>query len=179
MNQTGRAYGQGLYALAKEERLEDTILRQLQGLETSFCQEPEFTKLLASSNIPKEERLQIIEESFRDKVHLYVLNFLKILTEKGYIRHFSDCVKAYREQYNDHKGILEVRAVSAVALTEIQKKRLMDKLAVITGKEICLICRVDPAVLGGMRLHYAGTQVDGTVQGRLEKMEKSLKNTVL
>ncbi len=175
----GRAYGQGLYALAKEEHLEDTVLQQLQVLEIAFSQEPAFAKLLASANIPKEERLRVLEESFRDKVQLYVLNFLKILTEKGYIRRFSDCYEAYREQYNDDKGILEVRAVSATELTQEQKKRLADKLAAITGKEICLVCRIDPAVLGGMRLHYAGTQVDGTVQGRLEMMEKSLKNTVL
>ena len=179
MNQTGRAYGRGLYLLAKEEGLEDTVLQQIQSLQTAFSQEPAFTKLLASSNIPKAERLQILEESFRDQVHLYVLNFLKILTEKGYIRHFPACMEAYQEQYNEDKGILEVRVDSAAELTCEQKNRLTDKLAAITGKKICLVCRVDPAVLGGVRLRYAGTQVDGTVQGRLEMMKKSLKNTVL
>ena len=64
-------------------------------------------------------------------------------------------------------------------LTEEQKQRLADKMIAITGKKIDLICREDPAVLGGIRLRYDGKQVDGTVQSRLAAMEKSLKNTVL
>lgn len=179
MNRIGTVYGQGLYALAREEGLEADILQQLQTLEEAFSQEPAFLKLLASANMPKQERTQILDESFREKVHIYVLNFLKLLTEKGYIRHFFACYRAYREQYNAEQGILEVSAVAAIALTESQKERLKEKLAAITGKKIDLICKVDPAVLGGIRLNFDGKQVDGTVKGRLDAMAKTLHDTVL
>jgi hypothetical protein len=79
----------------------------------------------------------------------------------------------------EDKGILQVQAVSALPLTDSQKMQLTDKLAAITGKEIDLVCKVDPSVLGGIRLSYGGIQVDGTVQSRLQAMEKRLKNTVL
>jgi F-type H+-transporting ATPase subunit delta len=136
-------------------------------------------KLLSSANVPKQDRTQILDESFREKVHIYVLNFLKLLTEKGYIRHFSACYRAYREQYNEDKGILEVSAVAAISLTDSQKERLAEKLTAITGKQIDLICKVDPAVLGGIRLNFDGKQVDGTVKGRLDAMAKALHDTVL
>ena len=179
MNRIGTVYGQGLYALAKEEGVEEAIGHQLQTLDAAFSQEPAFLKLLASANMPKQERTQILDESFRGKAHIYVLNFLKLLTEKGYIRHFSACCQAYRQQYNAEQGILEVSAVAAVALTEEQKEWLKEKLACITGKKIDLICKVDRSVLGGIRLSYDGKQVDGTVLGRLEAVGKALKNTVL
>ena len=179
MNQIGTVYGQGLYALAKEEALEDVILQQLSVLETCFAQEPAYGKLLSSHNLPKAERIALLDEGFGNTVHVYVLNFLKLLTEKGYIRHFSDCCKAYRNQYRTDKGILEVRVVSAVALSDAQKNKLTDKLTAITGKQIDLVCRQDPAVLGGVRLQFDGKQVDGTLQSRLQEMEKQLKNTVL
>lgn len=178
---TGAAgvYGQGLYALAKEEALEEAILQELTLLQAAFVEQPDFLKLLVSSNVPKQERLDIIDNSFRGKVQPYVLNFLKLLTEKGYIAHFAACCEVYREQYNADKGILQVRAVSAFALTDEQKEKLTDKLATITGKKIDLVCKVDKTVLGGIRLNYGGIQVDGTVQSRLQAMEKALKNTVL
>ena len=179
MTRAGDVYGQGFYALAQEEKLEAHILQELQTLDMAFEEQPDFLKLLASANLPKDERIGILENSFRGKVHPYVLNFLKLLTEKGYIRQFSDGYKAYRAEYNTHMGILEVRVVSAIALTDGQKTRLADKLTELTGKKICLICREDPTVLGGVRLSYDGVQMDGTVQGRLRAMEKSLKNTVL
>ncbi len=177
MSSAAGVYGQGLYALAKEEALEDVILLQLQTLQTAFAEQPEFLKLLASANVPKEERLEIIDNSFRGSVEPYVLNFLKLLTEKGHIAHFAGCFEAYRAQYNEDKGILQVRAVSAVALTEGQKEKLTERLAAITGKQIDLVCKVDASVLGGVRLSYNGVQVDGTVQNRLQEMEKHLKNT--
>lgn len=179
MNRIGTVYGQGLYALAKEEGLEDTVLQQLQVLEGSFSVQPEYLKLLASHDLPKTERTAMLDAVFQGKVHIYVLNFLKLLTEKGHICHFSACCKAYTRQYNADEGILEVRAVSAVPLTEEQQKRLTEKLAAMTGKTISLVCRVDPSVLGGVRLNYDGCQVDGTVQSRLAEMEKTLKNTVI
>ena len=169
-------YGQGLYALAKEEALEAVILQQLQTLQTAFAQQPDFLKLLGSANLPKEERLNIVDNSFRGSVEPYVLNFLKLLTEKGYIAHFADAFADYQAQYNQDKGILQVRAVSAVALTEDQQAKLIEKLTAITGKQIQLMCKVDASVLGGVRLSYNGVQVDGTVQSRLQAMEKALKN---
>ena len=179
MSQAAGVYGQGLYALAKEESLEESILQQLQVLQAAFAEQPEFLKLLASANVPKAERLEIIDSSFRGKVHPYVLNFLKLLTEKGYIARFDHCCDAYREQYNADQGILQVRAVSAIPLTDEQKNQLTEKLAAITGKRIDLVCKEDASVLGGVRLTYNGVQVDGTVQSRLQAMEKILKNTVL
>ena len=179
MTQIGNAYGQALYALAREEGLSQSILGQLQALDESFRQEPAFLRLMAAPNIEKKERCDVLDESFRDKVHPYVLNFLKILTEKGYARYFSDCCKAYIRQYHEDNGILPVCAITAVALNEEQTKRLADKLSKITEKIIELTNRIDPKCLGGVRLDYDGKRVDGTVQSRLEEIRALLKNTVL
>lgn len=175
MSQAGTVYGQGLYTLALEEGLEGQILEELAVLEAAFGENPEFLKLLASHNIPLQERLSLLDESFRGKVHSYVLNFLKLLTEKSHIRSFPECYKAYREQYNSDKGILEVQVFTALPLNDAQKVRLTDKLTALTGKEIALLCKVDPSVLGGVRLRYDGCQVDGTIQGRLDELSKTLK----
>ena len=69
--------------------------------------------------------------------------------------------------------------MSAVALNEEQKQKLIAKLEVTTGKQIDLQCSVDPAELGGLRLSYSGKMVDGTVKTRLDSIGKLLKNTVL
>ena len=179
MTQIGNTYGQALYSLAREEELSQTILGQIQALDESFRQEPAFLRLMAAPNIGKKERCDVIDECFRDKVHPYVLNFLKILTEKGYARHFSDCCKAYVRQYHEDNGILPVCAITAVALTEDQKNRLAEKLSKITGKIVELTNRIDPECLGGVRLDYDGKRVDGTVQSRLDEIRALLKNTVL
>ena len=99
MTQVGSVYGEALYDLAKSEGLSDTILQELSVLEESFRQSPDFLRLLAAQSITKQERCAILDDSFRDKLHLYVLNFLKILTEKGYSKHFFDCAYSGQSDY--------------------------------------------------------------------------------
>ena len=179
MTQVANTYGQALYDLAREENLGKTVLEQLMLLKDVFADAPEYSKLLSMPNVPKQERCAILDEAFRGKLHPYVLNFLKILTEKGYIRQFPDCCDAYRGFYNNDNGILVVKAVSAVALSDEQKQKLTAKLESNTGKKIDLQCSVDAASLGGLRLNYDGKQVDGTVKNRMDAISKLLKNTVL
>lgn len=179
MSQVGTVYAQALYSLTKDENCSEEILQELAVLNGSFENEPKFLRLLSAPNLSKEERCGILDQSFRGKVHPYVLNFLKILTEKGYMRRFSDCCKAFRQLYNEDHGILEVFAYTAIALTEDQRERLSQKLQAVTGKTIDLINRVDPSCLGGVRLDYDGKRVDDTVEHRLVSISALLKNTVL
>ena len=179
MTGIGNVYGEALYQLAKDEHLTHEILKQLQVLDESFRSEPDFVRLLASPALPKAERCQILDKSFRNQVHPYLLNFLKILTENSYIRHFSDCCKSYVGHYNQDNGILPVTAVTAVALTNAQKEKLSSKLSAITGKTVALHNKIDPAVLGGVRLDYDGVRMDDTVSHRLESIRELLNTTVL
>ena len=179
MSQVGTVYAQALYSLTKDEACSEAVLKELSVLSESFANEPKFLHLLSAPNLSKEERCGILDQSFRGKVHPYVLNFLKILTEKGYMRRFSDCCKAFRQLYNEDHGILEVFAYTAIPLTEDQKERLSQKLQAVTGKTIDLVSRVDPSCLGGVRLDYDGKRVDHTESHRLNSISALLKNTVL
>lgn len=179
MTETGTIYGGALYDLAAAEGLSEEILSQVKVLAEGFAQEPAFLNLLNTRSMSKEERCRIIDDSFGDKVHPYVKNFLKLLTEKGYIRYFSDCVQAFRSRYNADHNILPVTAVTAIALNEEQIARLVSKLENQTGKTIELTNRIDPEVLGGIRLDFDGKSVEDTLAHRLENLRHLLNNTIL
>ena len=179
MTEVGNVYGESLYELAKDENLTKLIGEQLAVLQQAFRQEPDFIRLLSSPNLTNAERCQILDDSFRGKVHAYLLNFLKILTEKGYMRYFSDCCDAYTQHFDQDNGILRVDAVSAVELSDEQKEKLKAKLSRITGKNVALRTRIDPAVLGGIRLDYDGQRLDDTVSHRLDAIRNVLNKTVL
>ena len=95
------------------------------------------------------------------------------------MRYFSDCCDAFTAHYDQDNGILRVDAVSAVALTAEQSDKLTQKLSRITGKEIALRNRIDPRVLGGIRLDYDGQRLDDTVSHRLDAIRNVLNKTVL
>ena len=134
MTETARMYGGSLYDLAAEEGLEARILGELDEAVALFKANPDYLHLLSTPSIPKRERCGLLDEALRDQVHLYVLNFLKILCEKGTLRELSGCARAYRVRYNQAHGILEATATTAVAMTEQQAKSLHEKLEKLTGK---------------------------------------------
>jgi len=179
MTEIANVYGGALYDLAKDENLTEQLRQELSVLDQAFTQEPAFVRLLSSPSLTKPERCQVIEDSFRSNLHPYLMNYLKILTEKGYIRHFSGCCKVYRDRYNTDNGILPVTAVTAIPLSDALRSKLADKLTTVTGKQIELPCKVDPDCLGSVRLDYDGKRLDDTVSHRLDSVRGLLKNTVL
>ena len=74
---------------------------------------------------------------------------------------------------------MEVRAVTAVAMSEALQTKLRKKLEQSLGKTVELTNRVDPACMGGVLLELPGRQLDGTVKHRLEEIGKVLQTASL
>ena len=179
MTEIARMYGGSLYDLAAEEGLEGRILEELDAVSALLKDDPQYLHLLSIPSIPKKERCGLLDEALKGRVHPYVLNFLKILCEKGTLRELPGCARAYRVRYNQAHGILEAVAVTAIPMTEEQTARLHEKLEAVTGKRIDLKTKVDPAVLGGIRLDIEGTELDGTVKNRLASLRSSIANVTV
>lgn len=179
MTQAGTVYAQAFYELARDKGLDEAIHSEMEVLDRSFSENPDYIRLLSSANLPKEERCRILDEGFRGKIQPYLLNFLKILVERDHIRLFPDCCRVYTRMYQQDHNILSVTASTAVPLTPAQEAALTEKLSGITGKTILLRNQVDPGVLGGVKLSYDGKCLEDTVSHRLGQIRDLLKNTVL
>ena len=179
MTEIARMYGGSLYDLAAEEGLETRVLDELDEAAKLIRDDPEYLRLLSTPSIPKKERCALLDEAFRGQVHLYVLNFLKVLCENGTLRELGGCTRAYRIRYNAAHGILEATAITAIAMTAAQTEQLRQKLETITGKKIDLATKIDPSVLGGIRLDIEGTELDGTVQNRLATLRRNIAAATL
>lgn len=179
MTNVATAYGQAIYTLAREEDLTASLLPQLEMLEACFADQPGYLELLACQSLPKDERCGLLDESMKNAIHPYLLNFLKILVEKGYIGQFGRCCDVFRQCYYRDNGILPVTAVTALPLSPEQTGRLTEKLTAITGKTILLSNEVDRELLGGMCLKYDGKQLEDSISHRLDTIRQTLKNTVL
>ena len=179
MTQTAFTYANALYDLADEENCREAWLNELYAVRDLLAEQPDFSRLLSSRAISGQERLAALNRCFSASLSPYLLNFLKLLCEKGAIAQFPDCVRQYEVRWREAEGISEVTAVTAVPLSQSQQKRLQEKLQTVLQKKILLSCRVDPAVIGGVRLTSEGQELDGTVRRRLDEISKSLERMVL
>ena len=175
MTKTAKTYAGALYDLAVEEQLSEKILADLQLVTAVFRENPDYRKLLSEPSILKQERKTLLDEAWRGRIHLYTLNFLKLLCDNGTISQIADCEAEFRRRFYADNGILAVRAVSAYELKDPLRRKLREKLEALTGKRVELSVRVDENLIGGIRLDYDGKELDGTVRHHLDAISKTLK----
>ena len=179
MTQTARLYGSSLYDLAAEEHLSGTILGQIKEIREIFKENPDYLKLLSEPSISKAERIGLIEEAFGTQAERYVVNFIKLLCERGLLGDFAGCCEAFIQRYNADNGIAEAVVTSAVPLSDMQLSALRKKLESISGKNVDLTQKTDAAVIAGLRVELEGKLLDGTVHGRLSGISRKLDEMIV
>lgn len=178
MTEIGKEYGKALFLLTEELGKTESALKDVLCAAEIFAKNPDYAKLLDTPAITKAEKLALADTAFAS-LDTSVKNLIKILCEKHSIHAFGGVCRTFVSLYNESRGIEEVEAVSAVAMSEEQILRMTKKLTLMTGKKIILKNTVSPEILGGLKLRYSGIQLDGSVKTRLDKFEASLKNTVI
>ena len=182
MTKTAIIYGDALYELFKDEGEKNRtgrVLGEMEQIQQLLDENPDYLRLLSTASLSKEERCRLLDEALRGRVEPYLLNFLKILCEQGHLRELGGCAREFRLRYNEDQGILAVTAVTAMPLEQALQEKLIKKLKQTTGKQIDLHCKVDPRVLGGIRLEMDGKQLDGTVKNSFDQLRRQLNDTVL
>ena len=174
MTEFASAYGSALYDIAAETNTLDEILEQTKVIVSVFKENPDFVKILDAPMISKKEKLNVVDETFKGKVNVYLLNFMKILVERGGFIEFENCAAVYEKQYNKNKNIEKVVAVTAIPLSESLSEKLTKKLEAVTGKTIVLENQVDPGCMGGVVLRLENSQIDGSVKTRLEAKKSQM-----
>lgn len=172
MNEIVKEYAAGLFALARESDAEEQILAECRALAPLF--DREYARLLINPDLPKERRIALVGEALDGRVHPYLSNFAKLMTERGLATEIAACFTEYERLWCDANGVVRVRCESAVPLTDGQRDRLTERLEQRTGRRVLMEYAVNPALIGGMRLFYDNRRIDDTLKNRLARIAKRL-----
>lgn len=173
-----QGYGTALFELAQENRNEAQVRAELMLVQRLLRENPEYITLMDTPAVGSQEKCALLRTAFGN-LDPMLQNFLSILCEKRSFYRLNACADAFCKAYDEANNILRATAITAVAMSEAQKDALRRKLAELTGKHIELTNRIDPAVLGGVTLRYAGVQIDDSIQARLEALRRTLAETIV
>ncbi len=179
MMRVAELYGGSLYDLAAEEKQERDLLEEMQGVQHLLRENPQYVALLSEPSIPKEKRLELLDQAFRTELKPYLLNFLKLITERGLLFQYAGMCRAYEQRFNKAHNIAEALVRTAVPLEEAERGKLKEALEKQSGKQVVLKERIDASLLGGMVVEMDGKTLDGSVAGRLLAIRKKVEEIVL
>ena len=129
---------------------------------------------LHSPHSTASKAVEIIVEASDGEVDARFQSYLGVLADNGRLSLCAEISRMFEELRLEAEKRLQVRVVSAVALQDSEAERMQTALAKRFDCEISMKNEVDAEVLGGAII-YAGDQViDGSLQGRLNRLETSL-----
>ena len=174
MTGLGKEYGEALFELARDERQLEAFDGELAEIGALVKAQPDFVRLLCSRAIERDARIQVVDTTFAGRVHPYIVNFMKLLVEKERFDCFPDCIVWFHQRYNEEFGIVEAVVTSAVKLSDNDCSALRQKLQQMSGRRVTLITRVDPSLIGGVRVEMEGRRYDNTIQNKLGRLKQSM-----
>jgi F-type H+-transporting ATPase subunit delta len=86
--------------------------------------------------------------------------------------------RSFRERLNSKKGVVRARVTTAVPLAPEQAAALARRLTEVTGRQVTLQTKVDPAIIGGVVTEVDSTVYDGSVTRQLARMRQKLVENV-
>ena len=129
---------------------------------------------LQSPHSSPEKAIEIIVEAMGGEVDPRFQGYLGVLADNDRLSLCGEISRMFEHLRAEAEKRLQVRIVSAVALQEADTERVRIALAKRFDREITLSNEIDTDVLGGAII-YAGDQViDGSLLGRLKRLEASL-----
>ena len=168
-------YAMALYNLTQQTGETEQILAELSLVSETFQMNQKYFMLLKNPRLGKSEKKGLVKELFQEQISGTLMNFLMVLFDKRRISDFPGIAKRYREMVYEGKQMAEGLIVTAVPLEEEQMKRAEEETAKLMRKDIRLKNKVDPAIIGGMKIYVDDQVIDASVRNRLKSLWDSFK----
>lgn len=167
-----QSYSDALFSLAKEETKLDLMKEQLCFVNAQMQENKEFLQVLTHPKIHKDEKKKTLEEVFGKAIDHTLLNFLKLLIDKGRFQNLDEITKEFVKCYNVENNIEVAYIRSAKPLNDEEIARLQAMLEKKLAKKIDLRLVVDPSLIAGLRIKINDMVLDHTAYSRMERLKQ-------
>ncbi len=104
------------------------------------------------------------------------VNLIKLLGEYGRLALLPEVALAFEELKAEDEGVLEAEITAAAKPTDSAIKALVKRLESKFGKKIEASVKVDPELIGGIKIVIGDTVIDASVRGQLQELAYTLKS---
>ena len=168
-------YGDALFELAVEQNLTDSLMQEIDFLQPVLKENSDFEKILMHPEIPKQKKLQLIENVFKGRISDALTGFLRIVVTKGRYENLPDIFAYFIARVKEYKKIGIAQVVSAIPLRDEQKQKIEQKLLETTHYETMEIdYKVEESSIGGLMIRIGDRVVDSTIRSKLSALTGSL-----
>ena len=169
-------YAQALYQLTLQTGETETVKKELSFVSEVLVSNREFYFLLRNPKLGKKEKKELTSELFGGKISVTTMHFIMVLFDKRRIEYLPGIAKQFCKMVNEGNNMAEGLLVTAIHLGEEQLAQIQEEISKLMRKKICLKNKVDPSIIGGMKIYVEDQVLDASVKNRLKIIRDSIQD---
>lgn len=170
-----KRYATALYELADAEKAVPKVTTDLQALAAAWEVSEALRATFANPQFGVAEK-RAVAKALAEKVgaHKIVTNTLQMLSDRRRLVHLPEIAEVFALIAERRSGRIRAEVVTATKLPESYYGKLQKRLEDATGKQVVLVRREDPSLIGGVVTTVGGRVFDGSLKNRLRELRSQL-----
>lgn len=168
-----KRYAKALYEIANQEQITSLVEQELKALVQVITQDSEVQNFIASPNISEKTKLESIHTALQGKVSQPVINMISLLIERGRMEILPELSESFVKIAGKAIGMADALVYTTYLLNDQEQQDVANEFGQLTHQTIRVQNVVDPSLLGGMKVIIGDTLYDGSLAGKLARLEKS------
>ncbi len=174
----GKRYASALLQLAIGANAVDRMGRDLSDFAAVWQQARELRTVFENPDFGVEVRRQILRElATRSMMATEVRNLLLLLSDRGRMRYAPEIADTYQALAEERSGKVRAEVIVAAEMPESYFVELQRTLEAVTGKQVTIVKKKDPSLIGGVVTRVGDRVFDGSVRNRLRELKNELRRT--
>lgn len=172
----GARYAQALFDLAKDQGAISTVEADLKSLKAMRADSADLRALLASPAFTAEDKAKgLAAIADKAKFNATTKKFLGLISANRRADALPAMIAAFEKLSADYRGVVSAEVISALPLSAAQTKGVAAALRTALGKDPEIETRVDPSLLGGVKVRVGSRLFDASLRSKLDSLKFALK----
>lgn len=172
-------YAKALYEIAEQDQRTLEVEQELQALVQALHEDHEIERFILSPNISSEIKWDVIRSGLEGKLSDTVISLAKLLIDRGRIEILPELLYSYAKISGEKLGRVDALVTSVYPLSEQEQATVASEFGQLVHKKVRIQNIVDKSLLGGIKVKIGDTLYDGSLSGKLERLEKSFQRQAL
>jgi len=169
-------YATALFDLARETNTVDSVKADLERFDALVAGIGDLERLVRSPVFSADEQLHALSAVLdRTGIGGLAAQFLKLVTANRRLFAARQMIKGYRELVAKHKGEATAEVTVAEKLNDEHVEALRAALKSVSGKDVDLDIKIDPAIIGGLVVKLGSRMVDTSLRTKLNAIKHAMK----
>jgi F-type H+-transporting ATPase subunit delta len=169
-------YASALFELATEEGKVAEVEGDLAKFQALADESSDFVALIRSPVIASDDQQRALAAVLaKAGVGTLTINFFKLLAKNRRLFAAGDVVRAFQSLAARARGEVKAEVTTATPLTVAHVAELKSALKSSVGKDVTLVQKVDPSILGGLVVKLGSRMIDSSLKTKLDGMRVALK----